>query len=354
MNPSICVTIDYELYGDGSGSIEQHMLRPADEVLSFFSEHKIRATFFIEVLELIAMEKAVRSGKGPRSLATDIGAVRHQLSRIVAEGHDIQLHLHPQWHGARWSEEGWILKSDHYSLLQWGERVLKDLVSEGRHYLEELARPVRPDYECRIFRAGGFHFDRSERLGQILYEEGIRIDSSACRGYWRQTPYSSIDYRDLIGHSRPYWRTLDGGIGAVDRPALWEIPIWATYARQWRKIAARRLRPLLARNRFRGGLEQGISQTGLSSNPVKLLRWMWQTQPMIWDFCLLSGTQLMKSFQTALDFHQPEGFFPLVMMGHTKHFRDMTALEEFHAGLDRRQGVEWLTMSAGSNRIASQ
>ncbi len=193
MDPSICVTIDYELYGDGSGSIEQHMLRPADELLSFFLSHNIRATFFIEVLELIAMEKAVRTGQGPRNLATDLEAVRRQLSQIVAEGHDIQLHLHPQWYKARWSQNAWNLGSSHHSQLQWGEGVLEHLLRQGREYLIAIARPVRLDYECRIFRAGGFHFDRTERLGRILLQEGLRMDSSASRGYWRQTPYSSID-----------------------------------------------------------------------------------------------------------------------------------------------------------------
>ena len=351
MNPSICVTIDYELYGDGSGSIEQHMVRPAYELLSFFASRKIAATFFIETAELITMEKAVRAGEGPRSLSTDLEAIRRQLSQIVVEGHDIQLHLHPQWHEAQWVQDTWILSSTHYRQLQWGEDVFKDLVMQGREYLEAIARPVRPDYECRIFRAGGFHFDRTERLGKILLQQGFRMDSSACRGYWRHTSYSSIDYRDLSGIRHPYWRTLDGGIGHGEQAMLWELPIWANLAPQWRKITARRLWGQLSRGRSQASLSHQFSQSGLGLNPLRVLGWLRQVQPLFWDFCLSSGRQLTKSFQSALRFHRPEGFFPLVMIGHTKHLQETSSLAEFHKTYPPGNDVEWITMSKALNKL---
>ncbi len=352
MDPSICVTIDYELFGDGSGSIQRDMLQPTLELLSFFNARNIKATFFIEVLELFAMEKAVQVGEGDPSLANDMSAVRDQLKRIVAEGHDIQLHLHPQWHGASWSAEGWILGSKHYGLLQWGEQVLEELVRRGKEYLDEIARPLSSDYECRVFRAGGFHFDRTDLVGEILLGRGIRMDSSTCRGYWRQTPYSSIDYRDLIAYRRAYWRTLDGGINYEDRDLLWEIPIWAKPARQWRKISVGRLRRLFRGDRSKLGLEEISSQTSLRFSPGGILKWMWETQPMLWDFCLLSARQLVESYMAAREFHQVEGFFPLVMIGHTKHLRDLFALAEFHSAVSQNGSVKWISMSEAMNSLS--
>lgn len=301
------------------------------------------------------MEETVQAGRGGPSLAEDLAEVREQLKQVISGGHDIQLHLHPQWHGASWSEDGWNLGSNHYGLLQWGEQVLRDLVRRGREYLDEIARPLRSDYECRVFRAGGFHFDRTDLVGEILLEQGILVDSSACRGYWRQTPHSSIDYRDLLGYRRPYWHSLNAGIERQDRDSLWEIPIWAIPERQWRKITIGRLRSLLRRDRSKIGTGEVFSQTNLKPSPIRILKWMWDTQPMLWDFCLSSGRQLLVSYVAAMDFHrQVESFFPLVMIGHTKHFRNPLALSEFHSAVSREGGVEWISLSEALKSLSRE
>ena len=54
------------------------MLQPTFDLLEFFKEREIRATFFVEVLELMAMEETVQAGRGGPSLAEDLAEVREQ------------------------------------------------------------------------------------------------------------------------------------------------------------------------------------------------------------------------------------------------------------------------------------
>jgi hypothetical protein len=353
--PSICVTIDYELFGNGAGDIQTHIIRPTEELLTFFATKDIRATFFVEVAELLAFAEATRERGSNPLLVRNYDAIRGQLERVVAQGHDIQLHIHPQWLGAYRRNGLWFLSSEHCSLLQWGEEPLKELVQWGRTLLETLGHESQANYACRIFRAGGLHFDRTPTLGELLLNSGLLMDSSICRGYHRRTLYADIDYRDLLAVRLPWWTTLDGSVAAeTGSEVLREVPVWAMQRRQWSKLTPNRLANKFRRDVPGLQLQRSMTQAEISRNPLGVLSWLMQRRPLIWDFCLMTRSQLIEAYKAAQQFHQVDGFFPLVMLGHTKELRSLVPLSQLHAYLSNRETVNWITMSEALDRILAQ
>ncbi len=346
MTWSILLTVDYELFGDGTGSITDQMIRPLDSLLHLWDELGVRATIFVEVAELLAFQREIRAGRSPGSLKAEMEAVRAQLSEALKRGHDLQLHLHPQWHEAVLRDGGWRFNDPHYSLLRLGRDKLSRLVTEAKLFLTELAFDIMPDYECRAFRAGAFHYDRQASLGRLLSGQGIRLDSSVCRGYYRSTDHAQIDYRDLLEVRDPYWPSLDGARSDQSEESLWEVPIWSVMKPQWKKLTPRRVGNKLS-SLMRGSRAGGqFSQMGLSlSAPGNWLGWLRREQPIMWDYCNLSGRGLIRHFKRGLQFHAPRPPRPLVMIGHTKDFRSGEPLRQLAAELPSLADVQWLTMN---------
>ena len=80
---------------------------------------------------------------------------------IIFVQHDIQLHLHPQWLGAEYSEKGWLLNESLHRLANVAtekrdnEINLIELLHNGKETLESLIQSVDKTYRCRVLRAGG-------------------------------------------------------------------------------------------------------------------------------------------------------------------------------------------------------
>src|SRR5438552_6310746 len=85
-------TLDYEIYGNGQGSLRKLVLDPTQRLAEVFEEFDAPFVVFAEAVEFAKIEEA-RSDP-------DITAVRAQLRELRTGGHEIGLHLHPWWAGA--------------------------------------------------------------------------------------------------------------------------------------------------------------------------------------------------------------------------------------------------------------
>src|SRR5438477_2823606 len=108
-------TDDWELRGDGSGDIEDIQFRPMRRLLSIFEEHGVKSTFMAEMMQQLTFraEQARFPELKPLADAWD-DHVRDAFRR----GHDIQLHLHPQWSKTEFESGKWKLEGD-WSLLNY-------------------------------------------------------------------------------------------------------------------------------------------------------------------------------------------------------------------------------------------
>ena len=83
------------------------------------------------------------------------------------QGHDIQLHIHPQWTGAQYQDGRWNLSGD-WSILNYTAEEARGLIARGKECLENLLRPVEANYVCVSFRSGSWCIAPSPFMLSVL------------------------------------------------------------------------------------------------------------------------------------------------------------------------------------------
>ena len=160
MESRVLLTIDTELflgrYRHGSDWHENFALsvEPAGVGLSYqlgrLARHGLKAVFFVDPMP---------------ALVYGIDPIRAMVEPILAAGQEIQLHLHPAWHGLAHGEPP---ESDLSALSAERQR---ELIAIARHLLRDSGAP-----EPIAFRAGSFaaNLHTLEALASL----GIGYDSS--------------------------------------------------------------------------------------------------------------------------------------------------------------------------------
>jgi len=182
----IVLTLDYELFGNGKGDIYQNLIRPSSRILAELRRNNIKAIWYVEGLEFNRLEKA----------GEDMSLVRKQINDIASNGHEIGLHLHPQWLVSKDSVKLRRLNMDLWSTV----KVAKDrnvLVEALKESLDFIISSVENKIEIQRFRAGGFNACPSDNLGKTLIELNIKYDSSVVPGLYKQDNLNDIDYRNV-------------------------------------------------------------------------------------------------------------------------------------------------------------
>src|SRR5262245_8679229 len=107
----IVLTVDYEIFGNGTGDVRQHVTEPTEHMARTLEKYGAPLTVFVEMEEQVAFEAYATEIK--RYYGYDPGAlIRRQVRELARAGHDFQLHLHPQWYGCRWGNDRWLLNQD--------------------------------------------------------------------------------------------------------------------------------------------------------------------------------------------------------------------------------------------------
>lgn len=222
MTVRLFLTFDYEVFlGKNYGSEEEVLFGPTTALLETAREVALPLNFFADVGSVAAYSR-----EGQFEYVRRFEA---QLASAVADGHDVQLHVHSHWAWANWSGSGWLpdpAKLNSWDLEEEEERTFLRLqVRSGVSYLESLLRPVDPRYRCVAFRAGGLGFGRRPHLlSSALAEAGIRIDSSVVKELAVDCDTAVFDYsRTPPG---PNWRFPATAAPTVEsKEGIYEIPI---------------------------------------------------------------------------------------------------------------------------------
>ena len=92
---NIYITLDYEIYfGENHGTVENCIIYPTSELIRIAEKYNVRFSFFVDsgfILKLDEFRKRFPV------LENDYQAIIKQVNYLSATGHDIQLHIHPQW-----------------------------------------------------------------------------------------------------------------------------------------------------------------------------------------------------------------------------------------------------------------
>ncbi|MEE9351327.1 MAG: hypothetical protein V3U78_03615 [Thiotrichaceae bacterium] len=215
---NIILSIDYEIFGDGSGSMDTCMVKPLDNMLSIASDYNASLSIFAETLEIQSLLTSAHHSQQANSVC-------RQLQTACKAGHDVQLHLHPQWHSASVdvSNKSFTLHAENWRIGNVSKPVVEELIKQGKHWLEQLLQPACSDYQCVAFRAGGWCIQPSKPVIEALMNNDLYIDSTVAPGANNSVKEDWYDFRKAPD-DLAFWKVYSD----VTQPAstgLYELPI---------------------------------------------------------------------------------------------------------------------------------
>lgn len=322
------LTFDYELFGSGKGDVNKHIIEPTKKILALLDKFQVKATFYVEQLEVDAIIALGESSSENSKSYNDSVLIKQQVLELVTRGHDVQLHLHPQWYGAIYKKNQWQLNFQWwcFSVLPLysqadGTPGKYDLLKAGKEFLESLIKPIKPDYQCISFRAGGYNVGADTDTVKALADNGIKIDSSVCPGYFTSSALSEYDYTQVVD-DKSYWlsdaslltETTNTEIHSA-KNSVYELPLLTVYSSFKQKLSLARVYNQFANKGYKGTNYQDdnfINKTSVSK----------VTANSNYDVCLASNTEI-KQFNTKIAQRAPELNNQLnivTLIGHPKDF----------------------------------
>lgn len=315
----LILSVDYEVFGDGTGDVDCCVIEPAKNMMDIAERFNAPITFFVESLEFIAMEQTTAT-------RDSVERIQKQLIKAIGKGHDVQLHLHPQWYSAKYNSEGiWQLDMKHWRIGDLEEHKTANVLRNGKYWLEALLQPIEENYRCNVFRAGGWCIQPSEKIVKGMLELGIDIDSTVAPGLYNSTKGEWCDFRNAP--DSPIWR-VDSDICTPTETGILEIPITTGKISRWRHLQAVKL----SRAHDNGGMANGCcgSYQGVASKSqagMGKLKKLLRLGHVMLDFSTMPTDVLIDITKQWLNKQSNTNMpIPIVAIAHTKNFTKASSL----------------------------
>lgn len=325
-----CVfTLDYEIYGNGTGALRNLVYEPAQRLRDTFEKWDARFVNFVEVAEY---EKIETFGTDPL-----IDLVKKQVRDFHRDGFEIGLHLHPQWCNARYEDGRWILDYSEYNLCTLPRKRIAEIIESSIKYLRHWLSD--PDFLPVSFRAGNWLFQPTQPAASILLQNGIKIDSSVFKGGLQHN--HALDYRAAAKNG--YYWSFNQDVNEEDPSGSWiEMPIHTEMVPLWRMPTSKRL-----------GFKNDLGKAGQRWNRMRdFLRFRY---PLKFDFCRMTLDELISMMERMIqkDRKEPTLYRPLIAIGHTKDLTEPQIVDDFLCFL-RTRGIPITTFGNIYPKLVAQ
>lgn len=301
---NICFTLDYELFlGTATGTVDRCLIQPMNRYAEVAREVGMRFTIFVDASYLHALHREMAVHP---ALSDDWHRIRQQLLRLQREGHDLQLHIHPQWYYSTFDGHAWRLDTKHYCLYDVPRSEMLRLFRESKQLLDHLLGK-----HTRAFRAGGFSAQPTALLTQLFAENGLRVDSSVCPGTFYRSAHQRYDYR-AVRPDAPYRFADDICRQQPDGPFT-EIPLSMCRVSplfQWRLLVVRLGEKLQRQGHH---VPYGDGQSVRTTRASILRRLSWPTDAM----ATIDGYKI-NFLRQAIRTHLRSGCESMCVLGHPK------------------------------------
>jgi len=365
MKPTIhlALTHDWELRGDGSGDIEQIQFAPLRQLLDIYAKAGARTTILPDVMQQLAFRRF--ESKHP-NLKTRADSWDEHARAAFRRGHDIQLHLHPQWRNAEYANEVWEL-SGAWSILKYDRETAYAMIAEGKEYLERLLRPIDADYQCIAFRAGALAAAPSAHLFKSLASLGMQLDVSIAAGVVVSSQNLQLDYGNCDETFLPFYPMMEDARRVSDkREPIVCVPLnhfygsRGTVTRQNLSLAWRELR----RRSAESGPAKSLGAPAAPSirQPSKVgLAFEKLILPAVKRKHFVADTgrlnyPLMREMLSSMRRRAHESGLaevPVVLTNHPKDIRDLAAIERFVQEASEAEDIRFITLSELAGRLRS-
>lgn len=329
----LVLSLDYEIFGNGSGDVRRDMIEPTQRLLALCDTHGAKVSIMFEVGEYWAMKQAEEAGS-LRLGYSPSREIEQQLQDAAGRGHDVQLHLHPWWIGAAFEGSRWRLHPEYRRVSDLPNGIGSEddplsvvgVLSRGKQTLEAIVKATRPEYECLVYREAMFWGQPSEVLVTGLKQAGLAGDSSVVKGLYETNPVPT-DYRQAESATGYWWTRADEiSLRGPTGEHIVEFPVWSRMRPYASNFKGTKLRVSLKRRcverasaNGHGMMEARKSRDSLGT----ILRKLGSFQPMKYDFCKLSARDMIRGLRQSIEDDEgvENGFgTPLVMLGHSKDF----------------------------------
>jgi hypothetical protein len=340
------LTFDYELFGSGNGDVLEHLVKPTAEILLILNRLHIKATFFVEQLEIDAIIGLKESYSSSSREYSDAVAIEKQLFDIIEQGHDIQLHLHPQWHNAKYQNDSWQLNFDWwrfsalpYHSLSDGTPGKYELIKQGKASLERRFKTVKLDYVCHSFRAGGYNIGADKTSIDALLNNDMLLDSSVCSGFFSKSKLSQYDYT-AVDSSLGFWRSdvsfLVASIENNNQEQCLQLPLITVQSSFKEKLSLARMYATVKNRKYKNIIFNGktLQIEPIDKNKIKNTNF---------DVCLSSNIQLKKLMSRVAEITKGQSSFPITLIGHPKDYSWFSPLNSILKSLKKTN--EFITVT---------
>lgn len=316
---ALVFSIDYEIYGDGSGDLQKHVIDPTKEFIKILEQHNGKATIFAEVAEFMTMKEVDHYKNG-------IEKVEDQLRIAHENGHDVQLHVHSWWKDAKYRSGKWILNYENSSLGNLPLENISEFLKNCRDYLNKVLSNCSRPYECRAFRAGSWAIVPSHNMIKALTGLGIRVDSSVFKWGKLDTKYAKFDFKGAYSNIFPWFIDMDD-INKMDEHKknnrYWclEVPIYAELKRVFTFFTLKRL---LMRNKVKSAVSNEDSERSNKNmqDITNYVKNVLEKRAKKFDFCKCNYREMKGMVDNIAKYNDKNGYFPVVAIGHSKDFID--------------------------------
>jgi len=202
---AIITSLDYEIFGDGTGNVQREQIIPTEHIANIYDLYYAKLTVMFEYGQYVAYKKYADNNN---QLLKDNQHIEKQLIDLVKKGHDVQLHYHAQWHNAIYDTQTNSFKIDlkHVDITSLKYEEIIQVLKEGKVFLEKLLKPYNPNYKCVGFRSGSWAVSDEAKLLSALKECGFKADSSVVPNVRFESEQVHFEYTNCPHHYH-YWYT---------------------------------------------------------------------------------------------------------------------------------------------------
>lgn len=346
---NLILTFDYELFGDGSGNVVKHMIEPTNHILQICDRYGIKVTLFVEVLEYIKLKEEWDRGNTMGYDENPIEAIEFQIQQATLNGHDIQLHIHPQWHNAFYKNDKWQLDLTNWRLGGFRaspEYGVQELISKCKLELEKLIAPIAPAYKCAALRAGGYNIMPFDEVYKAMLQVGLKVESSVYPGGYETGNLSNYDYRNVSDKLSYWWvDEADIRIPSDQQKQILEVPIFALPVNRWKRVlTVSKIKELLFRKQT--AISSVAKEKVENKNFSQKVKFMLGKEASTWDVCMFSKA-LHKKYFRYIEKELSDKRDSFVLIGHPKSLKDENLFRSFlEMAQSRKQQYSFTTLKA--------
>lgn len=323
---NIILTVDYEIFGNGSGDVKRCLIEPTEKILKIADKYNIPITLMMEICEYWAFKKEEQKGNLHKEYRPATW-IKNQIIRCIKTGHDIQLHIHPQWMNFSYcaNKDKWNVDFNRWRVSSLSYEEIYRLLIKGKYELENLFRPYVSNYECIAFRAGAWSIQPEEHILKALINAGFKVDTTIATNCYFKNQLTYFDFRGTP--KKPFWFVIKN-LKKETTTGIIEIPIYTKKFSLFDKIYHKFLGKINKKNnvKIKPNNCNGFAE-GLQKNE-SIIRKLLPAYRML-DFCVMSDNEMLMMIEEAERKLNKYTIIPIVAIGHSKSFSNIGNFESF-------------------------